>query len=107
MKEQLKEWTKKKIGRRRFKHLMEKIKEIENKRRGELRKKYKEKTLHLERQREEELKKKMEIVPSGLEDYSDCSIFHREKIENMLPEKTEIKLIGKVKTDEDENAVLR
>ena len=79
MKEKLKDWTRQRIGRRRFKHLLEKIKEIENKRRGELRIKYREKTAHLEKQRKEELKEKMEIVPTGLKDYADCNIFHREK----------------------------
>ena len=52
VKEQLKEWTRKKIGRRRYKHLMEKIKEIENKKRKELGIKYKEKTKHLKKKRE-------------------------------------------------------
>ena len=36
VKERLKDWTKKKIGRRKFKHLMAKIKENEEKRRREL-----------------------------------------------------------------------
>ena len=106
VKEQIKDWLRKQYGRGRLKTTFEKLKNRENKRRRELRIKYREKTAHLEREREEERKEKIQIVPTGLEKFSDCKVFQRQEMEKMEPEKTEIKLIGDVKIDEEERSIL-
>ena len=49
----------------------------------------------------------MQIVPRGLEEFSDSSVFHKERIEKMTPEEIEIKMIGDVKADEDELSILK
>ena len=54
VKEQMREWIRKKLSKGRFRTIVEKLKNKENKRRGELKQKYKEKTKHLESEREKE-----------------------------------------------------
>ena len=107
VKEQIKDWLRKHNSRGRLKTILEKLKNRENKRRGELKVKYREKTTHLEKKREEEQMEKMEIVPTGLEAYSECKVFHKSEMEKIIPEKIETKLIGKVKMDEDEMSVIK
>ena len=106
VKEQIKDWLRTKFSRGRLRTILEKLKNRENKRRGELKKKYKEKTAHLERIREEELKEKMETVPIGLELFSNCKVFQRSEMEKLVPEKIETKLIGKIEIDEEERSII-
>ena len=49
---------------------------------------------------------KFEVVPTGLEMFKDCNVFHRDKMERLKPNIPEIKLIGEVKIDEEEKSVL-
>ena len=107
VREEIKDWLKKKLGRGKYKTILGKVKKREEKRKRELINKYREKTVHLEKEREEQLKEKLEIVPTGLEEYSDCKVFHREEMEKMIPSEIEIKTIGKVKLDESELEVLK
>ena len=99
VKEQIKDWIRKRIGRGKFRTMMENLKRKENKRRGELKHKYREKTEHLKKVREIEQMEKFEIVPKGLEEFSSCKIFHRREMEEMIHEKVYVKLIGNVKID--------
>ena len=48
----------------------------------------------------------MEIVPSGLEKYSRCKIFSGEEMRKIRKEEISHELIGEIKIDEDEKAIL-
>ena len=106
IRETMRDWIRKREGRRRYDRLMEKIKQSLDHRREELKKKYKEKTDHLQRIRNREIMEKLEVVPSGLEEYSGCKIFDRAKMSELKPQEITHKLIGKVKIDETERAIL-
>ena len=106
IRECIRDWVRKQFGRGRVKTLFSKLKSRETKRKRELKLKYKEKTEHLERERELELLEKLEIVPEGLEEFSECDIFHKDKMENYVKEKIEIKTIGEIKIDEEEKSIL-
>ena len=85
---------------------MDKIKDSLEGRRRDLVDKYKNKIEHLAALREEEKREKLETIPSGLEKYSRCKIFNREKMCEMKPQNITHKLIGEIKIDEDEKRVL-
>ena len=87
IREETKDLLKKKLGRGKYKTIIGKIKKKEERRRNELKTKYRDKTKHLETEREEELKEKMEKVPAGLEEFSNCKVFHRIEMENMTKKK--------------------
>ena len=106
IRESIRDFVRKKVGRRKYGILMEKIKQTLEKRRTELAEKYRRKVEHLAAQREIERREKLSIVPSGLERYKDCDIFDKEKMRSVKPQQIVHKLIGKVEISDDERKVL-
>ena len=106
IREQIRDYMKRKIGRIKYKRIMEKLGCSLDYKREELKKKYSNKTKHLEKEREEVRKRRLGVVPSGLEKYSKCKIFNREEMEKMKPEEINHELIGKINIDEEERSIL-
>ena len=106
IREAIRDFVRVKFGRKRYNKLMEKIKESLERRREELADKYRNKVEHLAAQREKEKREKLVTVPSGLELYSKCDVFNREKMIKMKPKAIAHKIIGKVEISDDERKVL-
>ena len=106
IRECIRNYTRKKFGRKRYNRVMEKLKESLESIKREKIEKYRKKIEHLVALRESEKREKIEIVPSGLEQYSKCKIFNREEMNKLKPQKIIHKLIGDVKIDEEEKKVL-
>ena len=106
IRETIRDYIRRKFGRRRYNSIIEKIKQAMEKRKTELEEKYKNKIEHLAALREQEKRDKLEIIPAGLERYANCKIFSREKMKEMRPQHITHKLIGDIKIDENEKKVL-
>ena len=106
IRETIRDWIRKRIGRRKYNKLIEKIGASMEQRKKELKEKYSRKTEHIKKLRDKEIIEKLVNVPIGLEDFSGCKIFNKREMEEMEPEKVDIKVIGKVKLDEDELSIL-
>ena len=105
--EEVKNWIRSRTSRRRFRTIMEKMRTKEDKLRRELKQKYNNKTKHLETEREREKMEKLQIVPEGLEKFSESYIFHKERIEALSPEVVEIGTVGEVQIYDDEKCLLK
>ena len=67
IREAIRDYVRRKFGRKYYNTLLEKMKPSLERRRGDLREKYKNKIEHLAAHRESEKREKLEIVPLGLE----------------------------------------
>ena len=106
IREKVRDWTRCKIGKRRYDRQMAIIKRKIEKTKKNLMEKFKKKVKHLEEETKKEKEKMLEIVPSGLEKYSGCAVFNKEKMSKMRKEKIGHEIIGKVEIDEDEKSIL-
>ena len=70
IRETIRDYIRRKFGRRRYNSIIEKIKQAMEKRKTELEEKYKNKIEHLAALREQEKRDKLEIIPAGLESLS-------------------------------------
>ena len=106
VRENIRNYIRHKLSRRKYDNIMRGIKEKMNKRKYELEKKYLNKTKYLEADRKREIVERLTIVPQGLEEFAECKIFNKEHMEKILPEKPEVTTIGKVDLDEEEKSIL-
>ena len=70
-------------------------------------KKYKEKIAHLRKKHKLEEMEKLDIVPEEIIDFSNLSVFKKEKFEEIIKDEITITLVGEVKIDEDEEAAMK
>ena len=106
VRETLRDYVRRNFGRKYYTKQMEKLKPSLEKRKIDLKEKYLKKMEHLAAQREREKREKLENVPSGLEKYSSCNIFNKEKMSTIKPQEIKHKLIGEVQISEEERSVL-
>ena len=106
IREAIRDYVRRKFGRKYYNTLLEKMKPSLERRRGDLREKYKNKIEHLAAHRESEKREKLEIIPLGLEKYASCNVFNKEKMYSMKPQEISHKMIGEINISEEERAVL-
>ena len=91
---------------RSYKKTVNYLNKVARKTKNILQEKYKNKIKHLRakyRQTEEE---KVEEIPEDLEEYSNLSVFNKQKYEELKVNKYDVQVIGEVELDDDERAVL-
>jgi hypothetical protein len=71
------------------------------------REKYKEKLNHLHKKYRESLDSKLDKIPEGLQEFSNLSIFDKNKFSEIQPIHYDVKTVGDISLDEDERAILR
>ena len=107
LRDRVRDTLRQEIGRRKYNRLIEKINKKLERKRLDLKRKFREKTRKLERDKTAEEVEKMQEIPVGLEDFGDCMIFKKDQMENLKPAEVEIKLIGDIKIDDDEKSILK
>ena len=94
---------------RQYNTLMSKLRKDVLRRKSELKKKYRAKIIHLEKEREKEFEEKSleKEAPKEFSDFVSCKVFDKGKLKEMKPKIQETFVIGNVKLDTDEKAVLK
>ena len=72
-----------------------------------LQEKYKKKIKHLNDKYKDDRDKELETVPEGLEEYSELSVFSKDKYAKLEKRSYEVKTIGDVTLSEEETEILR
>ena len=73
----------------------------------EYKKKYKNKLEHLQKKYREDNETKLDRAPNDIIEFSDLSIFDRDKFSRIVPVVYDTATVGDISLDEDEQAILR
>ena len=91
---------------RKFKNMITDLRQEARKAKEESTTKFKEKTAHIRKKYSRDKQEDRE-VPEDLMEYMDLKIFNKEEYENLQPDSYEIKVIGNVELNEEEQSALK